>query len=327
MKLSAAIHVLLVDQWLYDQTLDRTWLWRLARSFIQPQTEKATQLLSFYQPVLESVQSFTDRQTLLEDKKSKLTPVEAAEPTGELLALLFESLIAPMSPRYDDTDLISTLGNLGRSLGIVIYLIDALEDLEDDQKTKQFSVCLSKDFKPDPAQIDVVLSILKLKQKELSELLLKLPLVRHQALLNHIISDRLNTKVLTLAEKHTHHEEISTNLLSHIQQKYQRGSQVIHALVQHFTFGVSYAFKRLKLRFWSFFKSQPKESYLLNYQSYSQTSSHSSCPSCGPQTSNFLANEEDEPERDNDNNSCCDLCGLCLEHPHSCDAVSIPVLC
>ena len=143
MRISSAFHILLVDQWLLDQQLDRQWLWGWARLLTRPLSRKAADEFRYDDDLLELITTISERQSALEKTGGdQLTPDEAAAPTAELLGLLLKQVVAPLNPSSSTPEQVGRLDHLGHALGSAIYLIDALEDLEQDQSRRLFNVCL-----------------------------------------------------------------------------------------------------------------------------------------------------------------------------------------
>ncbi|MCA9696538.1 MAG: hypothetical protein KC431_03350, partial [Myxococcales bacterium] len=202
MRYAAAVQMLLADQWLADRAIDGRSLHRWARPLLAQPAAAARETLRTLGSDLGALEGFEWRQAAVEAEKvgstaGRAEPEQAAEPTAAALELVFSHIAAlpGSAARTDDAitadDPAIWLARLGRAVGRSIYLIDALEDLEDDLRRDAFNPCLTHDFRGrptiDPGRLRRAIASLEEAGAELSRALAALPLLRHRELLDNVL--------------------------------------------------------------------------------------------------------------------------------------------
>ena len=216
LKRATLLHMMLVDQWIYDQQLDQSprgffsslyqKLWGGARVWSQSELKGCLKdaydsgiLLSPY--LLKKITSFSQHQRALEQQheNTRLTLSLAAQPTRELLGLAFEELTVPVLPEQHQTKQVKkSLKRLGRLIGWYVYLTDVLQDLQDDLSKGDFNPCIIKSYGAwvvCESTVSEALSEIAHSKVSIEQLLLELPFYRHQELLIRCFESPLKFKL------------------------------------------------------------------------------------------------------------------------------------
>jgi hypothetical protein len=145
MRYAAAMQLLLSDQWLADRAIDGRLLARVGRPLIAGKVESARAILAELGLSLASLEGFEERQARCE-QPGITTPVEAAEPTAAALSLVFARMasLPGVTGEVTRDEGRAALAAFGRHLGRVIYLVDALDDLEKDAAGGAFNPCMAR---------------------------------------------------------------------------------------------------------------------------------------------------------------------------------------
>ncbi|MDF1662999.1 MAG: DUF5685 family protein [Planctomycetota bacterium] len=197
MKFATSMQMLLSDQWLADRGMDgRSWA-RASRRWFRPALQKARRTLANLGLSMAQLEGFERVQKRVE-VIGKTSLSEAAEPTARALGYVFRQVAALPGavPQLAHETMQSQLNLFGRSLGRVIYLTDAIDDLEKDLKNKEFNPCLQK------SEYDGSLKASKMKIQDCHDALARdfdnlnravdaLPWRRHKALIKNILCDQL----------------------------------------------------------------------------------------------------------------------------------------
>jgi hypothetical protein len=141
LQYSAAVNVLLSDYKIADHEVDsrrRRWVW--LRQLFSNSFRKARHELTSLGFPLEESDRILAQQGALEATSKDLDTV--AEPTAQVTALVFRhgAIVAEIPERADD------LAAIGHRFGRLIYLLDAWEDFEKDQKTGAFNPLTSREW-------------------------------------------------------------------------------------------------------------------------------------------------------------------------------------
>ncbi|KIG18892.1 Glycine-rich cell wall structural protein precursor [Enhygromyxa salina] len=215
MRYAAAIQLLLADQWLADRAIDGRSFARIARPLLDRPATRARETLAALGSDLADLIGVEHRQAATE-RIGVTDPEQAAEPTAAALELVFERIVAlPGSVTSSvtgssgqaassaalvrcDLDPRALLAKLGRGVGTLIYLIDALEDLQQDQRAGDFNPCLVHDYRgrpqPDRARIRDATRALERARANVTAALNALPLVRHRPVLVNILVTQLGAR-------------------------------------------------------------------------------------------------------------------------------------
>ena len=195
MRIAAHVQVLLADQWLADRAADGRVPARVLRPLAAPAAARARRGAAEIGLPADRLVGFEDRQTAVE-VPGVTGPGEAAEPTALALDVILGSLAAADAP-----DSRGALRRLGRAIGRVIYLTDALEDLRRDHLRGEFNPCLSHSRAhgqpmPSATRVRAARRLLARELAVLPRLLNRLPLQRHRDLLRNILCDQLRGRAL-----------------------------------------------------------------------------------------------------------------------------------
>jgi hypothetical protein len=131
----AELQLVLAGEKLYDDRLDRDgWLTRLASTLLASDIEAASQSLRARGFPLETLRSTLRRQAELEsDPRSSLEGLAA--PTAEGLGLIAGWLATLVGrPEHE-----GAMRRFGATLGRLLYVVDALHDLERDRARSRFN--------------------------------------------------------------------------------------------------------------------------------------------------------------------------------------------
>lgn len=183
MRFAAAAQVLLADQWLADRGMDGGRLTRAARPLLAGPAEVARGRLRELGLDPEPLAGFEHRQAAVE--AAQAGPEAAAAPTAEALGLVFGWIGA--LGRLEDT---APIQALGLATGRLIYLIDAVEDVEGDRRAGAFNPLL-RDGEIDPARVEAAARLLRADLRALSRCLADLPLRRHREVIESVLIGRL----------------------------------------------------------------------------------------------------------------------------------------
>jgi hypothetical protein len=192
MRYSAAVQLLLADQWVADRAIDGRSLARCARPLLAKPANRARAMLAELGSDLAELIGIENRQAAAE-LLGVTGPDQAAEPTAAALELVFER-IAKLPGVVAELHA-PTLARLGRAVGTVIYLVDALEDLDRDRHAGDFNPCLTLDRRgraqPSAGRIRRATAMLNHAGAEIRDALAALPLRRHAAVLQNILITQL----------------------------------------------------------------------------------------------------------------------------------------
>jgi hypothetical protein len=195
LRYAAGVQMLLADQLLADRAMDGRRLYQTARSLLGGRVRKARGLLAGLGVDLASLEGFERRQAGCEIKGE--TPAEqAAEPTAAALGLVFAGLVELPGAGFKLRSGASrrSLAALGRAVGRVIYLVDALEDLRKDLLDRAFNPCLRESPAGpaiDPERVDHCIQLLRSDLAEMRRSLGELPFRRHRRLVENILLGQL----------------------------------------------------------------------------------------------------------------------------------------
>jgi hypothetical protein len=193
MRAGAALQLLLADAWLEDHAQDGM----PAAGWLRPwlPVQQALDTLSSLGFDAGPLRAVTARQREVERPGAE--PQLAASPTAELVAhVLSSSIDLPgAEPSLQTGSARAALRRMGLALGEVIYLVDALEDLEKDAAKGAFNPCLSAQGRPEGARIERAASTLQAAVSALGEGVTTFPWLRNQGLLAHSIQEQLPLRV------------------------------------------------------------------------------------------------------------------------------------
>lgn len=193
MRAGAAVQLLLADAWLEDHAQDGTPAVGLLRPLLPVERALATLAeLGFDSAPLKAI---TERQRAVETPGAG--PEEAAEPTRDLVGhILGSALDLPgTDPALQTPSARSALVRLGRALGAVIYLVDALDDLAKDVASGAFNPNKDAEGRADQGRVERSIAVLQEAVATLEEGVLSFPWRRNEHLLRHTIGEQLPKRV------------------------------------------------------------------------------------------------------------------------------------
>ena len=195
MRMAAHVQILLADQWLADREADGQLTARVVRPLAAPAAERARAGALELGLAADRLRGFEERQ-LAAETPGISDPRQAAEPTAQALAVVLGSLGGDGPSGAG-----ATLRRLGRAVGRVIYLNDALEDLRKDTLRGEFNPCLSRSRRhgrlmPSATRVRAARRLLDRELAVLPRLLGRLPLRRNRTILRNILCDQLRGRAL-----------------------------------------------------------------------------------------------------------------------------------
>lgn len=191
--LASNVQVVLAQQWMVDHTLDGEWWASLGQAWVRRWANVASRSLHLLGLRWSNVGTLAESQFRLE--ATAPGPIEAAEPTAHTLGSLCAQ-IADL-PGVSAPDAASALATLGRSLGNIVYLLDAIEDIEADLASGAYNPCLTPDRrKVSPERWNEAIEGLRTSLEEARKALRALPLVRNFALLDGVLRVSLPARLV-----------------------------------------------------------------------------------------------------------------------------------
>jgi len=191
LQCASAVQVHLVDQRLADHEAEGQWL-GAARPVMSRSAARAWEVLASLGMELRAHEALAETQLDVEADCSD--PAQAAAPTAAALSDAFGDLANLPGAEHITQAHREALARLGGALGRTIYLIDALEDLEEDLRGGAFNPCIQRAGEAgwvDPDAIARCEALLTADAERLEADLLSLPLARNERLIHHILLERL----------------------------------------------------------------------------------------------------------------------------------------
>lgn len=178
-QFAAAIQVVLASAWLDDQVLDGSTLYKPPHALLRSKAERAyTQLSELGMDV--SIFKKLSAQQLEVEKRSKDLEI-LATPTGNVLSAVLSAIPTLRGSVAMSAGSLEAMDELGQALGLAIYAIDALEDLESDVKRSQFNPCLDESGRVKLSLLDSTCTMLGHSLTRIQSSLEKIELPRGQA--------------------------------------------------------------------------------------------------------------------------------------------------
>ncbi len=139
-RVAAAVQVILASAWFDDQVLDGNPTYRPARSLAQSKANKAHEELALLRIPLSRALGLGIRQSEVEARSKDIR--QLAAPTSDILIEFLVSIpnLPNSMPMSEESQ--AALARLGGALGLAIYAVDALEDLEGDVQRGRFNPCI-----------------------------------------------------------------------------------------------------------------------------------------------------------------------------------------
>ena len=191
-RFAAAVQILLGDQWLADKAHEGKRGAALLRRFASGHVDRANTALADLGVSFEPVRAFEHDQLAVE--KLGVGEVEApARPTEHALAFVFETIASLPGIATSEADR-ARLASMGRDVGRLIYLTDALDDLEKDYLSRDYNPLLSIELGfvvIDPKRVERAASQVAAAIASLAHNVEALPLVRHRALVESVLANEL----------------------------------------------------------------------------------------------------------------------------------------
>ena len=190
MRYAGAMQLLLADQWAADRALDGRKVAVVARRWTEQAAGDARATLRELGVPIDALDGFELRQKEVE-RAGVTGPEAAARPTAEALAFVFEhiaDLPTVRAPR-------DALARLGAAIGRLIYVADALSDIEEDTLDGSFNPCFAEapDGRPqlEPARVDEAAAMIERDAAQVEAALEALALERNEELLRSVLERRL----------------------------------------------------------------------------------------------------------------------------------------
>lgn len=184
MRVAAAVQVTLTDQALADHHADGSLGAGVLRRALSGSAATAYEELAVLGFDPGRARGLARRQLQVE-RHPNASVRACAAPTADTLAGwladLGDEVGAPVEARND-------LAALGHALGTCIYLIDALEDLEEDVRAGEFNPCVGPDTRIYGARVDECTQLVQTATDEVRGLVERLPLLRHRGLIEHVLT-------------------------------------------------------------------------------------------------------------------------------------------
>lgn len=183
----AELQLILAGEKLYDDRLDKDgWLTRVASSLLESDIEAANRALVARGFPLDTLRVTLRRQAALEaDSRTSLEGLAA--PTADSLGLI-AGWLATLVGRPEHTELMT---RFGATLGRLLYVVDALYDLEHDRARARFNPLDHTLGVLSPRSLATLSDRVERLVRQHREAFLALPLMRHTATLEASLVDGL----------------------------------------------------------------------------------------------------------------------------------------
>lgn len=178
-RVSAAVQMILAAAWLEDQVADGSAAYRPALALARPKAAKAHGVLASLGIDLSASHDLSQRQAEIERVSKDLR--ELAAPTSDVLASIFGQLPNLFDSAPLDSDARDALVALGQALGLAIYAVDALEDLQDDVEVGAFNPCIDGTGRVSLLAVDNASALLAESLNSVALALNKIPFARGEA--------------------------------------------------------------------------------------------------------------------------------------------------
>ncbi len=185
-KVSAALAVTFAGMKIKDKQQEKkSRFWTRVDGFLSPTMSKATDILSFHRISNMLVAETLNAQQCIEKARAG-NILNYAAPTSRLLSQLM-SATAVIAGCPENSEILTQIGH---ALGRVIYLVDACVDLSDDMAKKEFNALVATYGKDGKLQLETgarITGLIVQKLKEIRELLPKIELKHHKAIIENIL--------------------------------------------------------------------------------------------------------------------------------------------
>ncbi len=192
-RFAAAVQVLLGDQWLADKQVEGSRLAGGLRGLAHDKVEHANQLLAGLGLDFSCLRGFEHEQARAE-RLGDSSVDEASAPTERALAFVFESIAALPGLAPVAAHEAPRLGRIGAAVGRLIYLTDALEDVERDWQRRRYNPLLaatplleSTTLSLNQARLSRAATLLGEALTSLEHDVRALPLTRHRELVEDVL--------------------------------------------------------------------------------------------------------------------------------------------
>ncbi len=201
-RVAAAVQVILASAWFDDQVLDGNPAYRPARSLAQSKASKAHEELASLGISLNSAFGLGIRQSEVEARSKDIR--QLAAPTSDVLVEFLQSIptLPGSMPMSQESQ--AALARLGRALGLAIYAVDALEDLEGDVQRGRFNPCIDTAGRVDTNAVQRTSDILADALVGIEEALGDVSVLRGEQALRaatHGLAGRARSAIKTSAER------------------------------------------------------------------------------------------------------------------------------
>ena len=192
-RFAASVQILLGDQWLADRALEGKRVAKLLRSLASGHVERANTMLEGLGVDFEPVRHF-DRVQADAERLGVTDVASASRPTEHALGFVFGTISRLPGSSAEATRARVVLERLGSAVGRLIYLTDALDDLEKDYLGRDYNPLLSIErglVVIDARRVEQAAALVKGAVESLGHDVALLPLVRHRALVEDVLLTQL----------------------------------------------------------------------------------------------------------------------------------------
>lgn len=189
-RLAAGLQVLLADQWVEDKVTDGRPAAQLLRGVTAAPARAALANLGTL-GLNDDVLALNHHQDAVESS-GNATPGQAAAPTAGLLATTLARLahLPGTAPLHRNPGTEAALRTLGHGIGQAVYLVDALEDLHDDEASGSFNPCMV-DGVVAPERVDEAIQLLQDAVARIATQVESISWSRHDETIRHVLTQRL----------------------------------------------------------------------------------------------------------------------------------------
>ncbi|MFK7930131.1 MAG: DUF5685 family protein [Myxococcota bacterium] len=195
-RFAVGVQLLLADQWVADKAEEGSKAAKFARHMLQAPVNRGATLLKELGVDTKELRAVPAEQGAAERDfdTARQSASDAAAPTERALAAVFGAIATLPGA---DAQMTTPLTRLGHNLGRAIYLIDALEDLEEDAQEDAFNPCLL-DRSPDAKRVDTACVDLEVAVQQVEDAVAELAWHNNQDLVSASIGEvrrRANTAI------------------------------------------------------------------------------------------------------------------------------------
>ncbi len=177
-RFAAAVQVVLASAWLDDQVIDGNPLYRPARALARSKATSAYEELTSLGVDMGVVRGLSAEQSKVEGQTRDI--VRLASPTAKVLSKILSAIPDLPGAILKASKAPEAFAELGQALGLAIYSIDALEDLESDVERGHFNPCINSSGAVELNTVEAVSNALEQSITRLVDIVGRIDLVRGQ---------------------------------------------------------------------------------------------------------------------------------------------------